>query len=153
MINAASQTTLTWADMLEAITALQDGDFAPQLPSQPPGTAEAAVVEAFNTLVLRLNVLTAELTRVIREVGIDSRMGGQAEQTALDGRWRELTNEVNTMSELLTIQLRQLATTTKALAKGSKGAPLTLANGEMRGVQVAVNKLVEQHDSTVPTSA
>lgn len=146
-----SAPTLEWADMLEALTALRQGDFAPRLPPQPAGTVEATVVEAYQDLVLHLNRLTAELTRVVREVGLDSRLGCQAEVAGLDGRWRELHDEVNQMAALLTLQIRLLGRTTSALAKGTAVAPLQQdARGEMRSVQIAVNELVERlHPSTV----
>jgi osomolarity two-component system sensor histidine kinase NIK1 len=137
--------TLDWADMLEALTALRHGDFAPRLPPQPVGTPQAAVVEAYHNLVLHLNELTGELTRVVREVGIDSRLGCQAEVAELDGRWRELCDETNQMAALLTWQIRTLGTATNALAKGVAAEQILQdARGEMRSVQVAVNQLVEQ---------
>jgi HAMP domain len=143
--NHVTEATLEWTHMLEALTALKHGDFAPRLPPQPAGTPESAVVDAYYQLVLHLNRMTAELTRVVREVGLDSRLGCQAEVPDLDGRWRELSDEVNQMAALLTGQIRQLATTTTALAKGAQVAPLPQdARGEMRGVQVAVNQLVER---------
>jgi hypothetical protein len=139
--------------MLEALRALQHGDFAPRLPSQPLGTPEAAVVEAYHQLVRQLNHMTAELTRVVRELGIDSRLGCQADVPDLDGRWRDLSDEVNQMAALLTEQIRHLGTTTTALAKGVPVSPLPqTARGEMRGVQTAVNLLVERLQPTPPTT-
>ena len=150
----SSAPTLDWTHMLEALSALRHGEFAPRLPPQPAGTPEAAVVNAYHDLVLHLNHLTAELTRVVREVGIDSRLGCQAEVAELDGRWRELHDEVNQMAALLTLQIRQLWTTTNALAKGAAVAPLPQdARGEMRGVQVAVNQLVERLQAARPSSS
>jgi hypothetical protein len=135
--------TLDWTHMLEALQALQQGEFAPRLPPQPAGTPEAAVVAAYHDLALHLNRMTAELTRVVRELGIDSRLGCQAESTGLEGRWRDLYDEVNQLAWVLTGHIRQLASTTTALAKGTAVSPLPLdARGEMRGVQVAVNQLV-----------
>jgi len=143
--NQVTESTLDWTHMLEALTALKHRDFAPRLPPQPAGTPEAAVVDAYHALVLHINRMTAELTRVVRELGLDSRLGCQAEIPELDGRWRELTDEVNQMAFLLTLQIRQLAATTTALANGAGGVPLPQdARGEMRGVQVAVNQLVER---------
>ena len=153
--NQVTGSTLDWTHMLQALTALKHGDFAPRLPPQPVGTVEAAVVDAYHALVLQLNRMTVELTRVAREVGLDSRLGCQAEIPDLDGRWRELTDEVNQMAFLLTLQIRQLATTTTALANGAQVAPLQQdAHGEMRGVQVAVNQLVQrlQPPSAAPTA-
>ena len=146
--------TLNLTHLLEALTALRHGEFAPRLPPQPAGTPEAAVVEAYHDLVLHLNRLTAELTRVVREVGIDSRLGCQAEVPELDGRWRELHDEVNQMAALLTMQIRMLGTTTNALAQGTASALLPPdARGEMRGLQVAVNKLVERQQATTTSSS
>ena len=90
----------------------------------------------------------------LRGVGIDSRLGCQAEVPELDGRWRELHDEVNQMAALLTMQIRMLGTTTNALAQGTARAPLPPdARGEMRGLQVAVNKLVERQQATTTSSS
>jgi hypothetical protein len=145
MADHTAAPTLDWADMLEALTALRRGEFAPLLPTQPAGTPQAAVVEAYRELALHLNRLTGELTRVVREVGVDSRLGCQAEVPELEGRWRELHDEVNQMAALLTLQIRTLSTTTSALARGAAAPALMQdARGEMRSVQVAVNQLAER---------
>jgi HAMP domain-containing protein len=149
----SSAPTLDWTHMLEALTALHHGDFTPRLPPQPAGTPEAAVVEAYHSLVLHLNLMTAELTRVVRELGVDSRLGCQAEVAGLDGRWGELQDDVNQLAALLTGQIRLLGRTTSALAKGMAVAPLPQdARGEMRGVQVAVNQLVERLQAATPST-
>lgn len=139
-----ADTTLDWNQMLVGLNALRRGDFAFHLPPQPPGSQAAAVVSAYNALVLQLIKITAELTRVVREVGHDSRLGCQSEVPQLDGRWRDLQEDVNEMAAILTVQVRQLGQTTAALAAGAP-APRLPANGrgEMRGIQEALNQLVD----------
>lgn len=145
MSEVSSATALNWIDMLEALTALRRGDFTQELPPQPAGTPEAAVVQAYHELAQQLDTLTTELRRVVREIGVDSHLGCQAEVPELDGRWRELHDDVNQMAEVLTLQIRQLGKTTQALATGAAAPPLPQnARGEMQGVQVSVNQLVER---------
>lgn len=140
---------LDWKHMLDALTALEQGDFSPRLPAQPAGTPEAAVVDAYYRLLQQLNRMTAEFTRVVREVGVDSRLGCQSEVAGLEGRWGELQEEINQMALLLTMQIRQLATTTSALATGGT-VPLhpQQARGEMRGLQGSVHQLAERLQSS-----
>ena len=49
-------------------------------------------------MVEQLGRFALEVTRVSREVGIEGRLGGQAEIEGVQGTWRELTDNVNAMA-------------------------------------------------------
>lgn len=69
--------------------------------------------------VYHLRMVVAELTRVAREVGTEGKLGGQAAiPNDLDGTWKDLTVNVNTMAANLTAQVRDIAKVSKAVAKG-----------------------------------
>ena len=144
---------LDWQQMAAALDALRRGDFAPHLPAQPPGSPAAVVVSSYKALVLHLIQLTAELTRVVREVGYDSRLGCQAGRPDLEGRWRDLQDDVNEMAEILTRQVRYTATTVFALAQDAPAPRIPAeGRGEMRALQEAVNRLVEQRSAADGTA-
>jgi osomolarity two-component system sensor histidine kinase NIK1 len=42
-------------------------------------------------MVQRLRVFAAEVTRVVKEVGTEGQLGGQAIVHGVEGTWRELT--------------------------------------------------------------
>jgi hypothetical protein len=55
----------------------------------------AALAETINSMTTTLGAFAAEVTRVAREVGIDGRLGGQAEVPGVSGTWKDLTDNVN----------------------------------------------------------
>src|SRR5205807_7623563 len=61
-----------------------------------------------NTMVDQLNAFSGEVTRVAREVGIDGKLGGQANVPGAAGLWRDLTNNVNQLAANLTTQVRDI---------------------------------------------
>jgi hypothetical protein len=58
-----------------------------------------------NTMVDQLNSFASEVTRVAREVGTEGKLGGQAQVKGVDGTWKRLTDNVNTMAANLTGQV------------------------------------------------
>ena len=57
-------------------------------------------------MVDQLSPFAAEVTRVAREVGTEGRLGGQAQVEGVSGTWRGLTENVNTLADNLTDQVR-----------------------------------------------
>ena len=51
-----------------------------------------------NTMVDQLNSFAGEVTRVAREVGIEGKLGGQAQVKDVAGTWKDLTDNVNMMA-------------------------------------------------------
>lgn len=52
-------------------------------------------------MVDRLSSFCYEVQRVAKDVGVDGKMGAQADVAGLDGRWKEITTDVNTMASNL----------------------------------------------------
>lgn len=57
--------------------------------------------ETINNMVDRLSSFCYEVQRVAKDVGVDGKMGAQADVAGLDGRWKEITTDVNTMASNL----------------------------------------------------
>src|SRR5919202_1841105 len=92
-----------------------------------------------------LGAFAAEVTRVAREVGIDGRLGGQAEVPGVSGTWKDLTDNVNQLAGNLTGQVRNIAQVTTAVAKGDLSQKITVeASGEVAELKDTVNSMVEQ---------
>src|SRR6202140_4202384 len=82
--------------------------------------------EAINTMVDQLRSFAAEVTRVAREVGTEGKLGGQAEVSGVAGTWKDLTDNVNSMANNLTTQVRNIADVTTAVAKGDLSRKITV---------------------------
>ena len=58
------------------------------------------------------------MTRLATEVGIEGKLGGQADVRGVSGTWRHLTDAVNSMANNLTEQVRNIAQVATAIAQG-----------------------------------
>ena len=96
-----------------------------------------------NGMVTTLDTFARELKKVARDVGVDGKMGGQANVNNVKGRWKEITEDVNTMAENLTSQVRAFGEITDAAAKGKFDKTITVdASGEMNELKNKINKMV-----------
>ena len=77
-------------------------------------------------MVSKLRTFSREVTRVAREVGTEGRLGGQAKIDGVEGTWKELTDNVNTMADRLTDQVRGIANVTTAIALGDLSQQITV---------------------------
>ena len=98
-----------------------------------------------NTMIQQLGVFTDEVTRVAREVGIDGKLGGQAQVREVSGVWKDLTESVNSMASNLTAQVRNIADVTIAVASGDLSRKITVdVRGEILQLKEAINTMVDQ---------
>jgi HAMP domain-containing protein len=98
-----------------------------------------------NTMIQQLRVCTSEVTRVAREVGIDGKLGGQAQVQEVSGVWKDLTESVNSMAGNLTAQVRNIADVTIAVANGDLSRKITVdVRGELLQLKEAINTMVDQ---------
>ncbi len=103
------------------------------------------LAQTINTMVDQLARFASEVTRVAKEVGTDGMLGGQARVEGVSGTWLELTNNVNTMADSLTAQVRNIADITTAVAKGDLSQKITVdAKGEIFELKKTVNTMVDQ---------
>jgi methyl-accepting chemotaxis protein len=109
-------------EMTKAISAVARGDLVQGVglevdgrPLQGEFLRSATIV---NKMIQQLAVFTSEVTRVVREVGSDGKLGGQAVVPEVAGTWKDLTDSVNSMANNLTAQVRNIADVTIAVASG-----------------------------------
>jgi HAMP domain-containing protein/signal transduction histidine kinase/ActR/RegA family two-component response regulator len=98
-----------------------------------------------NTMVGQLNGFASEVSRVAREVGTEGKLGGQAQVAGVAGVWKDLTDNVNSMADNLTGQVRNIAEVTTAIAKGDLSKKITVGvKGEIAQLKDTINTLVDQ---------
>src|ERR1700710_852186 len=71
-----------------------------------------------NAMVDQLNRFAGEVTRVAREVGVEGKLGGQAQSQEVAGVWKDLTDDVNQLAANLTNQVRAIAEVATAVTEG-----------------------------------
>ena len=65
-----------------------------------------------------LGIFAQQVTSVARTVGVEGKLGAQAEVPGVAGTWKDLTDNVNLLANNLTAQVRNIAEVTTAVAKG-----------------------------------
>src|SRR5437667_2892253 len=96
-------------------------------------------------MVWQLGDFASEVTRVVREVGTEGKLGGQADVRGVAGTWKDLTESVNSMASNLTAQVRNIAEVTIAVANGDLSKKITVdVRGEILLLKEAINTMVDQ---------
>ncbi|MFN7138736.1 MAG: HAMP domain-containing protein, partial [Limisphaerales bacterium] len=101
--------------------------------------------KTLNTMVDQLGAFASEVNRVAREVGTEGKLGGQAKVKGVAGTWKDLTDNVNLMASNLTLQVRNIATVTTAVANGDLAKKITVdVKGEFLELKDTINTMVDQ---------
>ena len=140
------------ADFSRVIGAVARGDLAQrmnlEIDGRPLKGEFLLTVRTVNTMVDQLSTFTSEVIRVAREVGTEGKLGGQAEVKGLGGAWRDLTDNVNSMANNLTAQVRNIADVTTAVANGDLSKKITVdVRGEILELKNTINTMVDQLNS------
>jgi HAMP domain-containing protein/signal transduction histidine kinase/response regulator RpfG family c-di-GMP phosphodiesterase len=140
----ASNLTGQVRNIAEVATAIANGDLSKKITVDVRGEI-LQLKETINTMVEQLRSFAAEVTRVAREVGTDGRLGGQAVVPGVDGTWKDLTDNVNLLAANLTMQVRNIAEVTTAVARGDLSRKITVdVKGEILELKNTINTMVDQ---------
>ncbi len=143
----ASNLTAQVRNIAQVSTAVAKGDLSQKITVAAQGEI-LELKDTVNTMVDQLSSFADEVTRVAREVGIEGKLGGQAQVRGVSGTWRDLTENVNQLAGNLTSQVRNISQVSTAVAKGDLGQKITVdAQGEILELKNTVNTMVDQLSS------
>ncbi|MFJ9338752.1 HAMP domain-containing protein [Streptomyces sp. NPDC101733] len=143
----ASNLTGQVRSIAQVATAVAKGDLSQKITVEAKGEV-AALAGVINTMVDTLSAFADEVTRVAREVGTEGRLGGQARVPNVAGTWKDLTDNVNSMANNLTGQVRNIALVTTAVANGDLSKKIDVdARGEILELKTTINTMVDQLSS------
>ncbi len=144
-VNAmATNLTAQVRNIADVTTAVANGDLSSKITVEVKGEI-LALKNTINTMVDQLNSFAGEVSRVAREVGTDGKLGGQAAVEGVAGTWKDLTDNVNSMANNLTGQVRNIAEVTIAVANGDLSKKITAdVRGEILEVKETINTMVDQ---------
>ena len=142
---------LLWptAEVTRAIGAVAQGDLLQtvrlEVDGRPLKGEFLRSANIVNRMIEQLGVFTSEVTRVAREVGTEGKLGGQAQVSEVTGVWKDLTENVNSMANNLTAQVRNISEVTIAVANGDLSKKITVdVRGEILQLKEAINTMVDQ---------
>ncbi|HSQ28627.1 MAG TPA: response regulator [Gemmatimonadaceae bacterium] len=140
----AANLTVQLRDVSAVATAIANGDLTRKITVAAQGEI-LQIKEVVNRMVDQLNAFAGEVTRVAREVGTEGVLGGQANVPGVAGTWKSLTDNVNAMAGNLTVQVRNIALVTTAVAKGDLSRKISVeVRGEILEVKNTINAMVDQ---------
>src|SRR5688572_25532142 len=140
----ASNLTAQVRNIAEVTTAVASGSASRKNTVDVRGEI-LELKDTINTMVDQLNGFASEVTRVAREVGTEGKLGGQAQVPGVAGTWKDLTDNVNSMANNLTSQVRNIAEVTTAVARGDLSRKITVdVRGEILELKNTINTMVDQ---------
>jgi CheY-like chemotaxis protein/HAMP domain-containing protein len=139
----ASNLTEQVRGIVKVVTAVADGDLKQKLTVNSKGEV-AALAETINNMTDTLATFADQVTTVAREVGVEGRLGGQANVPGAAGTWKDLTGNVNLLAANLTTQVRAIAEVATAVTKGDLTRSIQVdARGEVAELKDNINTMIE----------
>jgi len=128
--------------IVKVVTAVADGDLKQNLAVKSKGEV-AALAETINNMTGTLATFADQVTTVAREVGVEGRLGGQANVPGAAGTWKDLTGNVNLLAANLTTQVRAIAEVATAVTKGDLTRSIQVdARGEVAELKDNINTMI-----------
>src|SRR2546422_6603664 len=101
-----------------------------------------------------LAIFADQVTSVAREVGVEGRLGGQANVPGTAGTWKDLTDNVNQPAANLTTQVRAIADVATAVTKGDLTRSIRVqAQGEVEELKNNINEMIRNLKETTLKNA
>jgi HAMP domain-containing protein/signal transduction histidine kinase len=130
------------------VTAVAKGDLNEKLLVEAKGEI-GELADTINNMIDTLATFADQVTTVAREVGVEGKLGGQANVPGAAGTWRDLTDNVNRLAANLTTQLRAIADVATAVTKGDLTRAIQVeAQGEVAVVKDNINEMIRNLKDT-----
>ncbi|RVU17666.1 HAMP domain-containing protein [Streptomyces antnestii] len=130
-------------NIAQVTTAVANGDLSKKIDVDARGEI-LELKDTVNSMVEQLRGFADEVTRVAREVGTEGRLGGRAQVHGASGVWENLTDNVNSMADNLTSQVRNIAQVATAVARGDLSKKIDVdARGEILELKTTINTMVD----------
>ncbi len=128
--------------IVKVVTAVANGVLTQKLTVNAKGEV-AALAETINNMTDTLATFADQVTTVAREVGVEGRLGGQANVPGASGTWKDLVDNVNLLADNLTNQVRAIADVATAVTKGDLTRSIQVeARGEVAELKDNINTMI-----------
>jgi len=129
--------------IVKVVTAVANGDLKQNLTVKSMGEV-AALADTINNMTDTLATFADQVTTVAREVGVEGRLGGQANVPGAAGTWKDLTGNVNLLAANLTTQVRAIAEVATAVTQGDLTRSIQVdARGEVAELKDNINTMID----------
>jgi CheY-like chemotaxis protein/signal transduction histidine kinase/HAMP domain-containing protein len=129
-------------NIAEVTTAVANGDLSKKITIDVKGEF-LQLKDTVNAMVDQLKTFAGEVTRVAREVGVEGKLGGQAQSKEIGGVWKDLTDNVNQLAANLTNQVRAISDVATAVTEGDLTRQVRVdASGEVAVLKDKLNEMI-----------
>ena len=129
-------------NIAEVTTAVANGDLSKKISIDVKGEF-LELKDTVNAMVDQLKTFAGEVTRVAREVGVEGKLGGQAQSREVGGVWKDLTDNVNQLAANLTNQVRAISEVAAAVTEGDLTRQVRVeASGEVAVLKDKLNEMI-----------
>ncbi|MDO9186903.1 MAG: response regulator [Bacteroidia bacterium] len=134
-------------EMDKVISAVAKGDLTQLTPFKNnnlfQGDLDRISKEA-KGLVNQLDLFTSDLSRVVKEVGSEGKLGGQIKTQGIGGVWNDISDAVNRMAVNITDNVRDIENVITGISKGDLSQKITVnAKGEFHKLKNTINTMVD----------
>jgi CheY-like chemotaxis protein/signal transduction histidine kinase/HAMP domain-containing protein len=144
----AANLTAQVRGIVKVVTAVANGSLKEKLTVEAKGEV-AALAETINNMTGTLAIFAEQVTTVAREVGVEGRLGGQANVPGAAGIWKDLTDNVNLLAANLTTQVRAIAEVATAVTKGDLTRSIQVdVRGEVAELKDNINAMIQNLRAT-----
>ena len=148
----ASNLTDQVRGIAKVVIAVANGDLKQKLMVQAKGEI-AALSDTFNNMTDTLATFADQVSGVAREVGVEGRLGGQANVPGAAGTWKDLTDNVNQLAANLTTQVRAITDVATFVTKGDLTRTIKVeARGEVEDLKNNINEMIRNLKETTQTN-
>jgi CheY-like chemotaxis protein/signal transduction histidine kinase/HAMP domain-containing protein len=148
----AANLTDQVSGIVKVVTAVANGNLRQKLTVEAKGEV-ASLAETINNMTDTLAIFAEQVTNVAREVGVEGRLGGQANVPGASGTWKDLTGNVNLLAANLTTQVRAIAEVATAVTKGDLTRSIQVdARGEVAQLKDNINTMIYNLRGTTETN-
>ncbi|MCM2335224.1 MAG: response regulator, partial [Pseudomonas sp.] len=149
----ASNLTTQVRGIAKVVTAVATGDLHQKLTVEAKGEI-AALADTINGMTSTLAIFADQVTSVAREVGVEGKLGGQANVPGTAGIWKDLTANVNQLAANLTTQVRAIAEVATAVTQGDLTRSITVdVRGELSDLKDNMNLMIGTLRATTESSS
>ena len=128
--------------IVKVVTNVANGELRQRLTVESKGEV-AALADTINSMTATLATFAEQVTTVAREVGVEGRLGGQANVPGAAGTWKDLTANVNLLAANLTTQVRAIAEVATAVTKGDLTRSIQVdTRGEVSDLKDNINAMI-----------
>jgi HAMP domain-containing protein/signal transduction histidine kinase/CheY-like chemotaxis protein len=137
----------------KVVTAVANGNLKLKLTVDAKGEI-AELGDTINSMIDTLATFADQVTTVAREVGVEGKLGGQANVPGAAGTWKDLTDNVNQLAANLTTQVRAIADVATAVTRGDLTRSITVAaQGEVAALKDNINEMIRNLKDTTQKNA